>query len=163
VGGTCLIAKVSNKDMRYWLYLAAKLIISAAVVLGLEIGVRNLFPAYELTPFGPITNLFLHDMFYTFVVFGVWLVGAGLFYLVIWDQRRRCRTCLRRLMMPVNSGSWGNMLRLGRPMTEYICPFGHGTLQIDELQITGKNSPYWQPHGDNIWKELESYHHPAGK
>ena len=91
------------------------------------------------------------------------LLGAGLFYLVIWDQRRRCRTCLRRLMMPINSGSWGNMLRLGRPMTEYICPFGHGTLQIDELQITGKNTPNWQAHDENIWKELESYHHPAGK
>jgi hypothetical protein len=26
------------------------------------------------------------------------------------------------------------------------------------LQITGRQTPDWQPHDDNIWKELESYY-----
>ncbi len=161
--GTRVIEKESNRVMRYWLYLAAKVLIAGVSVLGLQAFVESLFPATRPTRFGPMPERFLLDMPFTFAVFGVWLVGAGIFYLVVWDQRRRCRTCLRRLVMPVKLGSWGNMLRLGRPMTEYICPFGHGTLQIDELQITGKHTPFWQPHDDNIWKELESYHHPAEK
>lgn len=45
------------------------------------------------------------------------------------------------------------MLRLGRPKMEYICPFGHGTLNIEELQITGNVPPDWTQHGD-IWAEL---------
>ena len=46
----------------------------------------------------------------------------------------------------------------GRPQTELICKFGHGTLSIDELQITGRQMPDWQPHDGDIWKELESYY-----
>ena len=47
----------------------------------------------------------------------------------IWDQRYRCRVCLRRLRMPVETGSWSRMLQFGRPRIEYICPYGHGTLR----------------------------------
>ena len=58
-------------------------------------------------------------------------------YLIIWDQRYRCRVCLRRLRMPIETGSWSRMLQFGRPRIEYICPYGHGTLKEDELQISG--------------------------
>jgi hypothetical protein len=143
--------------MRYWGYLAGKLATVAAVVYGLQLLVSNCFPP-AVTWYGKVHSLFLWDMAYTFCVLGVWLIGAGLLALAVHDQRRRCRTCLRRLIMPVATGSWGNMLRFGRPKTEWICPFGHGTLRIDELKITGQESPDWQPHDDNIWKELESYY-----
>lgn len=150
--------------MRYWLYLAAKILVAGFLVLLLQGAVESLFPPPEPTRLGWIPgSLFLYNLPFTFAVLGVWLLGAGLFYLVIWDQRRRCRTCLHRLIMPINSGSWGNMLRFGRPTTEYICPFGHGTLHIEDLQITGATHANWQPHDDDIWKELESYHHQAEK
>ena len=146
--------------MKYWLYFAAKLAIAAIFVCGLQTSLGFFYPepAPPLPRFGPPPPLFLHDMVFTFATLGVWLIGAGLFSLILRDQRRRCRTCLRRLIMPVNSGSWGNMVRFGRPKTELICPFGHGTLSIEELQITGRQTPDWQPHDDNIWKELESYY-----
>ena len=146
--------------MRYWLYLGAKCVVIAAVVLGMEAALAYFYPdpVMPLPGFGPPPPLFLHDMLFTFLTFAVWLVGAGLFALALRDQRRRCRTCLRPLIMPINSGSWGNMVVFGRPRTELICPFGHGTLSIEELQITGKQFPDWQPHDDNIWKELESYY-----
>ena len=60
----------------------------------------------------------------------------GVIWLAICDQRYRCRTCLRRLRMPILTGDWTHIL-LGPPRTEYICPFGHGTLKVDEVQITG--------------------------
>ena len=45
------------------------------------------------------------------------------------------------------------MLQLGRPQIEYICPYGHGKLNIEEIQITGKTTPAWTEHGD-LWEEL---------
>ena len=144
--------------MRYWGYLVGKLAAIAAVIYGLQVAVMQRFPPGRTWYGGKVRSMFLWDMTYTFCVLGVWLIAAGLLTLAIHDQRRRCRTCLRRLIMPVATGSWGNILRIGRPRTEWICAFGHGTLRIDELKITGKEGPDWEPHDDNIWKELESYY-----
>lgn len=146
------------KGMKYWLYLVAKLAVGAAAVWGLQAALVRLYPTPPppLPKFGPPPPLFLNDMLFTFATLGVWLIGAGLFSLILRDQRRRCRTCLRPLIMPVATGSWGNMVVFGRPRTELICPYGHGTLRIEELQITGRQAPDWQAHGANIWKELES-------
>jgi hypothetical protein len=146
--------------MKYWLYLVAKLVGAAAAVCALQAALVFFYPdpAPPLPRFGPPPPLFLHDMLFTFATLGVWLVGAGLFSVILSDHRRRCRSCLRRLIMPIASGSWGHLVIIGRPKTELICPFGHGTLSIEELQITGRHTPDWQPHDDNIWKELESYY-----
>jgi hypothetical protein len=146
--------------MRYWLYLLAKLAGAAVVVCALQFALIYFYPDQPppLPGFGPPPPLFLNDMLFTFATLGVWLVGAGLAAVILSDHRRRCRSCLRRLIMPIASGSWGHMVVFGRPRTELICPFGHGTLSIEELQITGRQTPDWQPHDDNIWKELESYY-----
>ena len=74
----------------------------------------------------------------------VWfLLGAGALYLVVCDQRYRCRVCLRRLRMPIETGSWSRILQFGRPRIEYICPYGHGTLREDELQISAARTCEW--------------------
>src|SRR6478672_713734 len=121
--------------MKYWLYFAAKLSAAAGLVYGLLHVVSYFVPTPEPLLYGPETP-FMHDLFTTFAVLLVWLIGAGLLYASVWDQRRRCRTCLRRLVMPIATGSWSNMLTFGRPKTEWICPYGHGTLRISNLQIT---------------------------
>jgi hypothetical protein len=144
--------------MRYWLYLACKLVLASLTVFGLHTAVTHGFKAPLPTYIERRPTLFLHDMSFTFAVLGVWLASAGLFALVIWDQRRRCPKCLRRLVMPIVTGSWGNMLTIGRPKVEWICPYGHGTLRLDLLQITGKETPNWEAHDGDIWKELESYY-----
>jgi H+/Cl- antiporter ClcA len=146
--------------MKYWLYLLAKLAVVASVALGLQALLVHFYPApaKPLPKFGPALTPFLHDMAYTFLSFFIGLISVGLLYLAVWDQRRRCRSCLRRLIMPVATGSWGHIVLFGQPRTEWICPYGHGTLSIAELQITGREPADWQPHNDNIWKELESYH-----
>jgi hypothetical protein len=46
------------------------------------------------------------------------------------------------------------MLLSGRPHTEYICTYGHGTLKVPDVQFTGKEPIDWAEHQD-IWKELE--------
>jgi hypothetical protein len=107
-----------------------------------------------VTPLFHLNRLqFGYDLTYTTLA-GVWfLFSYGLFYLAFWDQRYRCRTCLRRLRMPIETGSWSRMLQLGRPQIEYICAYGHGKLNVEEVQISGTVKPAWTEHGD-IWEEL---------
>jgi hypothetical protein len=85
---------------------------------------------------------------------GWFVAGAVLVYLIVYDQRYRCRVCLRRLRMPVETGSRGFMLQLGRPRIEYICPYGHGTLKQEEFQTSGLENPEWTSHSGDMWEEL---------
>src|SRR5579862_825164 len=94
------------------------------------------------------------DLGFTLAVLVWFLLCSGALYLIIWDQRYRCRVCLRRLRMPIETGSWSRMLQFGRPRIEYICLYGHGTLKEDEFQISGLNNPEWTPHSDDMWEEL---------
>jgi hypothetical protein len=138
--------------MRYWGFLDGKLAVSAAVSYGLLMAINSLWAA-PLWFFNVRTTRFGFDLAYTLVT-GIWfLAAAGLLYLCILDQRYRCRVCLRRLRMPVETGSWSRMLLLGRPRIEYICPYGHGTLKEEELQISGLDNPEWTQSGD-MWDEL---------
>ena len=140
--------------MKYWGYLAGKLIAAGLVFAGLGLLLEQFLPndrAFKKAveePFG-------HSLSYTLLVMFFFWVVAGVVWAIIWDHRYRCRTCLKRLRMPIATGSWGAQFLMGRPRTEYICTFGHGTLRIEELQITGHSEPAWQPHED-IWKELLS-------
>jgi hypothetical protein len=84
-----------------------------------------------------------------------WFVlAAGTFYLIVRDQRYRCRVCLRRLRMPVETGSRGFMLQLGRPRVEYICPYGHGTLKQEEYQTSELENPKWTESSGDMWEDL---------
>jgi hypothetical protein len=138
--------------MRYWAYLVAKLAVAGAVFYGLRGMIARFFPPEVYLSLRP--DPFAHDLTYTFAMLLFTLLAVGAVWLIIWDQRYRCRTCLRRLRMPVQHGSWNHVL-LGAPRTEYICLYGHGTLSVSELQITGHVEPDWEPHED-IWKELYS-------
>jgi hypothetical protein len=141
-----------KSHIRYWGFLLLKLA-GAGMGAACSLWFLNLFwrPYTPLFQFN--ADKFPFDLAYTTLV-GVWFLFAyGLFYLAVWDQRYRCRTCLRRLRMPIETGSWGYMLQLGRPQIEYICPYGHGKLNVDEVQISGAVSPEWTDQGD-IWDEL---------
>jgi hypothetical protein len=140
--------------MRYWAYLAAKLVFAAAVLCGVLALTIVIFPA-ELNP-PPLAPLRDGEqiLLFNLAVLGWFLLCAGALYLIVWDQRYRCRICLRRLRMPVETGSWSRMLQFGRPRIEYICLYGHGTLKEDELQISGLENAEWTPHSGDIWDEL---------
>lgn len=137
--------------MKYWGYLVAKLAIAGGVLYGLERFLAHMLPAQR--PFvdgGPFPAG--HSLMVTVVMMLYTLFAGGLAWAILWDQRSRCRACLRRLRMPIQKGSWTHVL-FGAPRTEYICPYGHGTLNVAELQITGHQEPDWRPHED-MWKEL---------
>lgn len=139
--------------MRYWAYFAAKLVAAGALLYGLLMSLSWVWPpAPQL--FTYIPPRFGYDLGFTLAVLVWFLLCSGTFYLIIWDQRYRCRVCLRRLRMPIETGSWSRMLQFGRPRIEYICLYGHGTLKEDELQISGLANPEWTPHSDDLWEEL---------
>ncbi len=147
--------------MKYWGYLAAKLAAGAGIALGVLWIIQASYPKPRPFLFGRGAAAvkvrpepFAHDLYYTFTMLGYFLFCLGLLYLIILDQRYRCRTCLRRLRMPIATGSWTHVL-LGPPRTEYICPYGHGTLRVADLHVSGANPSDWQPHED-MWKELIS-------
>jgi hypothetical protein len=140
--------------MRYWAYLVAKLVAAAGILWGTRRLMAAVMPAPETFMHMHFRDPFVTDLNYTFIMLIFWLFGTGLLWLIVLDQRYRCRTCLRRLRMPVHTGSWTHVL-FGAPKTEYICLYGHGTLKVDELQITGHQNPDWKPNED-IWKELYS-------
>ena len=139
--------------MKYWGLLAGKLAAAALLLAGLW-RVLLLFRPVPERYFGRYTpEPFWFDLRWTFavLVFGLLCVGAAAAIFI--DQRYRCRTCARRLRMPVLTGSWSNMLLDGRPRTERICPYGHGSLKNEEVQIDGLQPPSWKRNGD-IWEEL---------
>ncbi len=138
--------------MRYWGYFTAKLGLAAACTYGLLRIVNVVWPP-EPQFFGYAPARFGYDLSYTLAILIWFLLCSGALYLCVWDQRYRCRVCLRRLRMPIETGSWSSMLLFGRPRIEYICPYGHGTLKEEELQIAGLENPEWTSHPD-LWEEL---------
>lgn len=140
--------------MKYWSYFAAKLAALAAVMSGLWWLVNFLLPPPQ-TFLRHQVSRFPQDLPWTTAILGLWLLAVGLFYVIVWDQKRRCRTCLRRLMMPVNRGSWSMAALLSPPETELICPYGHGTLAEADVHLSAAPGAVWTEHSDDIWKELE--------
>ena len=142
----------SLRGMRYWAWFAGKLAIATlGFGAGLKLVSRMFPPETDLyAPLGKGLSFLLCDL----ALMLCFLLFAGALYLIVWDQRYRCRVCLRRLRMPIATGSWSRILLFGRPQIEYICPYGHGTLREDDLHISGLSAPEWTPHSDDIWAEL---------
>ncbi len=140
--------------MKYWGLLAAKIAGIGGFAWSTHWLIFGLMPLPQQTrdyghiPFGT-------DLNWTFAIAFWFLAICGLGWAAVADQRYRCRTCATRLRMPVATGSWGRATLFARPKMEYICPYGHGTMNVAQLQITGLETPEWDEHGD-IWKELES-------
>lgn len=138
--------------MKYWGLLAAKSVAAAVILGAVWMGITWLLPPPHLYR----GQYLFFDPSWILAAGFTSLLSGVLVYLCILDQRYRCRVCARRLRMPVLIGSWGQMLQLGRPRVEYICPYGHGTLRVEELQICGLEPANWERHGD-MWEELLSH------
>lgn len=136
--------------MKYWAYLVAKLAAAGAVSFGLYVLLHVVVEA----------RFTVHDLRSQFAwscgLFAWWLVTAGLVWLAVLDQRYRCRTCLRKLRMPVATGSWDKAILFSQPKMEWICPYGHGTMNVPQVQLLGHENNEWAEHDEDIWKELES-------
>jgi hypothetical protein len=156
--------------MRYWAYFAAKLAAAGIAFYGLLLLLDRAIPqeaSYSVKPGERDLHKLLAPLddgglrLWTCVALMAWFMLLTVaVYFIVRDQRYRCRVCLCRLRMPVETGSWGRMLQLGRPRVEYICPYGHGTLRADEVQISGLANPEWTPHSGDMWDDLYASSRP---
>jgi hypothetical protein len=71
-----------------------------------------------------------------------------LFRWAIHDHRRRCPVCLSRVQCPVEIGQASSHL-MDRQVTEYICPRGHGFLQVRQESVN------WSP--DQRWIAMDPW------
>jgi hypothetical protein len=139
-------------DMRYWGIFVLKLAGIWALVRGIWELFQILMPPpatflyYQFRPFG-------RDLTWTVAILLLFLFACGLLYTAIYDQHFRCRSCGRRLRMPVLRGSYSQMLQEGRPQFEYICAFGHGTLSVPGTKFQGREPSRWQAN-KGLWEHL---------
>ena len=140
--------------MRYWGLFAAKLAAIALALGGTWVVLEQMVPEPE-TFHSFRFSRFGQDLPWTLAILFFCLFGLAMLVVAVLDQRYRCRTCARRLRMPVETGSWARSMFVGPPQTKYICTYGHGTLTVSELQISGIELPDWHAH-DDMWKELHS-------
>lgn len=150
---------MSPTDMRYWAFFAAKILGAGAFSYGALRLMQWAWPEQQQFIYS-YPPRFGHDLGYTLGILLWFVLSWGLLYYCIWDQRYRCRVCLRKMRMPIVVGSWSRMLQMGRPEIEYICTYGHGKLNVSEVQISGKEHPEWKPQAD-MWDELAGVGSPG--
>jgi len=144
--GFCLVTfarpPLHRYNWRYWWFLASKLVL--VLILLPVLWLEATFVVREFLP-NPVLR---------FVVGGLvpgLLFVALLACSLIWcfsDQRRRCPVCLRRLALPVNTGSWSSVFEPAS--TELLCEEGHGSLILPE-NMQGPSEH---------WTELPSHEPP---
>ena len=139
------------RRLRFEGFLLSKSAIALAVLDGCWLILRD--PSLRVLRDSPSGEILVA----WFWLFG--LAAAGLLYWSLLDQRYRCRVCLRRLRMPVPTGSWSTPL-LNRPGTEYICTFGHGKVNVAGVRLFGMEPARWTYNRD-YWHELVEKEHAA--
>jgi hypothetical protein len=84
-----------------------------------------------------------------------WLFLPAAIAVLTWairDQQQRCRSCLRRLALPVNIGRTGCVL-LNWSGTEMVCSEGHGVLYLPDSQANWLERDHWNSL-DESWSSL---------
>lgn len=131
--------------MKWWALLAAKFLVLLGLHIVLIFWINGFFPKDRMGK----------DLAYTFALMAadmlVFLVG----YAAWMDQKYRCRTCLSRLRMPLEKGNWSHATLFAPPKLEWICPFGHGTMSQEEIQLSGVQRDQWQKNDGDFWRAFE--------
>lgn len=84
------------------------------------------------------------------------LASMGVLTWSIYDQRRRCRVCLRRLGLAAHVGCPGCVL-LNWAGTELVCTDGHGMLHVPEMVSSWQDPDHWTLL-DESWLDLFAPH-----
>ena len=87
--------------------------------------------------------------------YSIWLFLPLAIIALSWsmrDQQSRCRTCLRRLELPVEIGRTGSVL-LNWAGTEMVCSEGHGVLYVPESAANSLDQNRWN-RLDESWSNL---------
>jgi len=129
---------------RYWAFFFAKCVLGLTSVLLITM---------EFSHQGSLTNMAVRTVGSELLAFWFWIAGTILFsWWAIIDQRRRCRTCQRLLVLPVRVGPTDRVL-FDHEGTELLCPAGHGTLYVEGATETFLHGEEWRRFDDS-WTDL---------
>ena len=134
--------------LRYLLFLYAKVLLLGSVLLALWL--HGWYAAMPWLLDGLLLPVLL-PVFMGTLFFTVCCLVARWCWR---DQRLRCPICLRRLRMPVSTGSFSSML-MDRPGQDFICPHGHGRLFLPSQRPEDGGEPEWHA-SRGMWEELSS-------
>ena len=130
------------RGWRYWTFLLFKAfaVIIILPLVWVELGtiLRHQFHS--------VTGRVLTGLFTAIAL--VILMGRAMIWCVA-DQRRRCRTCFRRMILPVSVGTWGSLFEPST--TEMLCEQGHGALALSDADTDVRDR--WT-RLDDSWKAL---------
>jgi hypothetical protein len=130
--------------VRYWSFFAAKCTLGLLAVLVFTL---------EYAGPGSLSATGGSRFEYEALTLWVFVVGNSMFlWWAVSDQRRRCRTCARMLVMPVRIGAPDRVL-FEHEATETICPTGHGTLFVEPGTVTFRQPGKWSEF-DESWRDL---------
>jgi hypothetical protein len=131
-----------GRGWRYWSFLVCKAVAVAVVVplLWIELGT-------VLRGWAPSLGARIVIGLVSVVVFVV-AMGRAMIWCVA-DQRRRCRSCMRRLVLPVSVGSYASVFEPSA--TEMLCEQGHGALSLSDTETDVQDR--WT-RLDDSWKAL---------
>jgi len=132
-----------REALRYWAFFPVKafLLLGLLAGMGAELAARN--------------ALMLHPSKFALGLVIDWASVLATLLVLRWailDQSRRCPVCLRRLALPVSSGSWSSAL-FEPATTELLCDQGHGSLWYGEAPTTLGAIRRWINLEDS-WREL---------
>ncbi len=136
---------------KYWVLLMGKILVVASMAWALGWWDGRLMPAPN--------QLLAHwsrlgtDWPYTLVMPLCGLASYLLLRLALWDQKFRCRVCVRRLRLPQAEGIYSSVLLGGTPYCEYVCTWGHGKLFVPELHLASSGKPMWTGY-ESLWDNL---------
>lgn len=138
-------ASLSTRDqLRWWGFFLAK---SAALVGSAYLSSWMIVHAVSAYLIGSIFPMADQIAIWVFLPLAVAVLSWSMI-----DQQKRCRVCLRRLVMPVDIGRPGCVL-LNWAGTEMVCPEGHGTLYVPESPANWLERNRWSTL-DESWASL---------
>jgi hypothetical protein len=104
----------------------------------------SLVVALDLTHYGSVLLTGMVQPMSNVVSMWVFLVVAiGALSWAVYDQRRRCRVCLRRLGLSVHVGCPGYTLLDCWAATELVCAQGHGMLYMPDSDASWMEGDQW--------------------
>jgi len=126
--GICLVGfsrpPLHRYGWSYWSFLFFKL--SATLILVPVLWLETTFAMRAFMP-NPALRILLGGLLPGLIFIAA--LGCALTWCFT-DQRRRCPVCLRRLSLPVTTGSWSSVFEPAS--TEFLCEEGHGSLILPE-------------------------------
>jgi hypothetical protein len=137
----------SGRKGRWWSFFTAKtsLLLMACFVVALE-----------LTHYGSVLLTGAVQPMSNVVSMWVFLVLAiGALSWAVYDQRRRCRVCLRRLGLSVHVGCPGYTLLDCWAATELVCARGHGMLYMPDSEASWLEGDQWSNLDTSLSSESE--------